>query len=134
MVDPLPPSQVSPSRAYACRILIAPEAERAARQQWESGATVDEVARSLGVSRNAFKDIKIVGCLRDWARRQGAGGGRPIGLRASSERGSVAVERNPSVREIRLRTEGFRATWSDEEMRLRREQVTDIPGWDLEIL
>ena len=130
MVEPLPPAQVGPSRAYACRISIPPALERAARQQWESGASVAAVASSLGLSHGAFRDAKLVGCLRDWPRRQGSGGGRPVGLRASSERGLVAVERNPSTREIDIRTAAFRASWTAKEADARRVKITDLPSLD----
>ena len=130
MVEPLSPAQVGPSRAYACRIAIQPELERAARQQWESGASVAAVASSLGLSHGAFRDAKLVGCLRDWPRRQGSGGGRPVGLRASSDRGLVVVERNPSTREIDIRTAAFRARWSAKEAAARLMKITDLPSLD----
>ena len=130
MVDPLPPAQVGPSRAYACRIAIQPELERAARQRWEAGESVAAVASSLGLSHGAFRDAKLVGCLRDWPRRQGSGGGRPVGLRASSERGLVVVERNPSTREIDIRTAAFRASWSPKEAAARLMKITDLPSLD----
>ena len=140
MVEPLPPAQVGPSRAYATRIAIPPEVEKVARQRWVAGASVAEVARSLGLTHGAFRDAKLVGVLRDWPRRQGAGGGRPIGLRASVGRRSVVVERNPSTREIDIRTAAFRATWTLEEAASRRVRITDLPGqdendfWNVEVI
>ena len=119
--------RVTPTKKlYATRMQLPSQTVSVAREQWEQGATVQQVAATLGVSLSAFRDLRAYGCLRSWPSRQGMGGGRPLGFRHDTDGDRLFL---PAERaEVERRREAVWRSWDEDTRLVRRTSgAPDLP-------
>ena len=109
------------------RARFSPEQIATVEQMWSAGASRGEVASFLQVSVGVLAEHTSYGQLAHLERRQGRGGGRPVGWKPGIE-GLNRTHRDPTPQQIRRACLEIRSRWSPEDAAIRCARMDPRPG------
>jgi hypothetical protein len=124
------PSRKRARGTRVCRSHFTDEQVAEVRRMWGESSRA-EIAAYLGISVGSLQEHSSYGIFRDLPRRQGRGGGRPVGFRVGDDDMGPGY-RDPSPKEIEMRAAEIRSRWTleDAQVRCNRMAPPEAPMWD----
>ena len=124
-----PSAELTPAQSGKRRVVdrFTPEQVDRATALWESGERRQVVAEYLGITVATLSEFTNYGQLSHFSRRQGRGGGRPAGWKRCTSNARPGY-RDPTPREIAVRSAAIRATWTIEDIAARSARMGPPDG------